>query len=45
MEDDEDEPNIQKLLISGHVIFMPRLTDKGDEVHTGTTLKDITDPN
>ena len=45
VEDDEDEPNIQKLLISGHAIFMPRLTDKGDEVHAGTTLKDITDPN
>ncbi len=45
IEDDEDEPNIQKLLNSGHVIFMTRLTDKGDEIHAGTTLKDITDPN
>jgi hypothetical protein len=45
VEDDEDEPNIQKLLNSGHTIFMPRLTDKGDEIHAGTTLKDITDPN
>ena len=45
VEDDEDEPNIQKLLNSGHAIFMPRLTDKGEEIHAGTTLKDITDPN
>ena len=45
VEDDEDEPNIQKLLNSGHAIFMPRLTDKGEEIHVGTALKDITDPN
>jgi hypothetical protein len=45
IEDNEDEPYIVSLLISGHPIFMPQRTTGDTERHTATPLKDIPDPN
>ena len=45
IEDNEDEPHIASLLISGHPIFMPHRTAGDTEIHAATPLKDIPDPN
>ena len=45
IEDNEDEPYIVSLLISGHPIFMPQRTAGDTEIHAATPLKDIPDPN